>query len=213
MTPERRERLAQIMAAMAVDRSAVFALTTEFHDELARTVRAVMRADNHELTVNEVNDLVMDAALELMPIASSWRPEGGALPWTWAKERIRSVLRARVFGPIPVDPNDIAQDGTAADGGECSQPIRPFTEPDLLGALTAACDRSCHGSAVQDVLMNDVSERDLGVYLEFLIQQDSGDPSPSNTVADMTGLTPANVRQIVKRVRAKVQACLQATTV
>ncbi len=54
-----------------------------------------------------------------------------------------------------------------------------------------------------DALTSLVSERDLRVVLLFAVQQSQGDPSPSHTVADATGLRPDNVRQIVSRTRRR----------
>jgi hypothetical protein len=199
MTPDRRERLVEIMAAMATDPAAVFALTSEFHAELARTVRSLMRVDGRELTPEDTNDLVMDAALALTEVAGSWRPDG-ALPWTWAKARIRSTIRATMFGPRPIDPHDIVE----ADCDVGSRPVGRAEEPDWRGALIAVAAQHRHGNAVIKVLMEDISERNCAVFLQYLVQQDMGDPEPSKTVATMMELTPANVRKIVQRVRARL---------
>lgn len=204
MTPDRRERLVEIMAAMATDPAAVFALTNEFHPELARTVRSLMRMDGRELTPEDTNDLVMDAALALTEVAGSWRPDG-ALPWTWAKARIRSTIRATMFGPRPVDPHDIAiADIVEADSDEGSRPVGQAEEPDWRGALIAVATQHRHGNVVMKVLMEDISERNCAVFLQYLVQQDMGDPEPSKTVATMMELKPANVRKIVQRVRARL---------
>ena len=178
MTPDRRERLVEIMAAMATDPAAVFALTNEFHPELARTVRSLMRMDGRELTPEDTNDLVMDAALALTEVAGSWRPDG-ALPWTWAKARIRSTIRATMFGPRPVDPHDIAiADIVEADSDEGSRPGGQAEEPDWRGALIAVATQHRHGNVVMKVLMEDISERNCAVFLQYLVQQDMGDPEP-----------------------------------
>jgi hypothetical protein len=50
------------------------------------------------------------------------------------------------------------------------------------------------------------SPPDRQVFAEYLLQQSHGDPSPSHTVAAILGLTPANVRQIVCRVRGRVRS-------
>jgi hypothetical protein len=57
-----------------------------------------------------------------------------------------------------------------------------------------------------DAVSVTASERDQAVVGQFLIQKAFGDPSPSHTVAAECGPSPANVRQIVSRLRRKLQA-------
>ena len=48
------------------------------------------------------------------------------------------------------------------------------------------------------------SERDGQVHLEYQVQKALGDRSPANTVGAMFDLSPANVRQIDRRLRRKL---------
>jgi len=61
-----------------------------------------------------------------------------------------------------------------------------------------------------DALMSVASDRDLRVVLLFAVQQAQGDPSPSHTVADATGLKADNVRQIVSRTRRGLHGLVEA---
>ncbi len=65
---------------------------------------------------------------------------------------------------------------------------------DRLAAVSPEC------ALLRDALAA-TSARKRRVFLMFSAQQASGDPSPAVTVGDAFGLTPANVRQIVRRVR------------
>jgi hypothetical protein len=46
--------------------------------------------------------------------------------------------------------------------------------------------------------------RDQQVFVEYRLQLDLGDPSPSHVVARMFDLSPANVRQIYRRMRVRL---------
>ncbi len=203
MEPQRRIRLVQIMTALAVgDHAMVFALIEEFEVELTRQVRHIARAAGRQLSPEQVADLVVDCGLVLAEVAAAWRPDGGALPWTWARARLAQVVHRELFGPEPVDPADLGN----IDGPEGSGPVRPAAvEPDWCGILSglAAGRRDVAGVVVE---LEQVSERNRQVFLEFRLQQDLGDPSPANTVADMFDLQPANVRQIVQRTRRRLEA-------
>jgi len=208
MEPERRARLEEIMARLAAgDEAMVFALVEEFAPELARQVRHIARSAGQSLTNEEVNDLVIDSALVLADVAQAWRPDGGALPWTWARGRVRSAVFAELFGPHPVDPTDLDID----DDPEGSRPVgQPSCEPDWIGVFSDLADKDTRVAEVSAVL-GALPPRNRDVYIEFRLQQSLGDPSPANTVAPMFGVTPANVRKIVQRTRQRLVGAGLAT--
>jgi RNA polymerase sigma factor (sigma-70 family) len=203
MEPERRQRLEDIMARMAAgDEAMVFCIVEEFGAELARQVHHFARSANRRLTPGEVNDLVMDSALVLAEVAGAWRPDGGALPWTWARHRVRSVVFAELFGPYPVDPAELRGD----EDPEGSRPVgAPSSEPDWCGVLSDLADRNVEVAEFAAAL-DELSPRNREVFIEFRLQQELSDPSPANTVAAMFDLQPANVRQIVRRARGRLAA-------
>jgi len=195
-------RLEEIMAALAAgDRAMVFALVEEFGTELAAQVRRVARDHNRSLTSEELNDLVMDSAFVLADVASAWKPDGGALPWTWARGRVRAVVFAEIFGPYPIDPADLAVE----EDPEVSSPVRvTTTEPDWSGVFSDLASKDRRVAELARALEG-VSARNREVFIQFRLQKQS-DPSPANTVGEMFGLTSDNVRQIVKRVRNRLRS-------
>ncbi|MGH9244273.1 MAG: hypothetical protein ACRD29_08135 [Acidimicrobiales bacterium] len=100
MERARRLRLNEIMAALARhDAAALARLWAEFGDVLGRRMVAIARSHGHSVVPRHlVGDLVSDACLALLDVAPSWRPDGGALPWTWAQDRLGTCVD-RVLGP------------------------------------------------------------------------------------------------------------------
>lgn len=205
MEPNERDHLEQLMALMAAgDRSAALPFADAFGGELAAAVRRHLR-DLHRDDVArdryEVHSLVIDVALLIADRAGSWS-RGGALPWTWADRAIRSLVVAHVgHARADVDPEHLEREaGVAQPAG-----AGPSTGPSLdefavladldptVGLLRAAIDEAT------------TNGRDAAVHVEYRLQQCCGDPSPAVTVGEMFGLTPANVRQINRRVRARLR--------
>ena len=55
------------------------------------------------------------------------------------------------------------------------------------------------------------SARDQRVFIEYRLQKELGDPSPSHVVAREFGLSAANVRQIDCRMRRKLATIVAST--
>jgi DNA-directed RNA polymerase specialized sigma24 family protein len=201
---DNHDQLIAVMAAIAAgDRAAVVTLYTEFGPRIAGGVRRRLRELGiHNPQDAQVQDLVMDACFELEGCAKSWNPAGGALPWNWARRRIDTMI-ARSVG-IFTDPLDetVTEQlaappppaGGAADRGAAA----------ILDDLAAADGQARLLADAFDGAK--VSCRDRAVILEYVLQADLGDPSPALTVGAEFGLEPANVRQIVKRTRAKLSS-------
>ncbi len=205
MDTQRRARLAEIMLAMGDgDEAMVFALWREFAGEIGWQVRAIARRHGRTLFADEVNDLTGACCLALLDVAGGWRVDGGALPWTWAGRRLEAVVCAQIFGPLMPGDDKLEQRLEALNLAEESGQVLPHDgETDLCGVLGELAERHPELTTVVEILEG-LPERNRNLFLEYRLQQELGDPSPANTVGEMYGLEPANVRQIVRRVRQRL---------
>lgn len=194
------DRLVEIMAGLAAgDRACLWALATEFGDELRRVVRRELRSlGRHDLVADDdwVDGCVMSLVFALERMAPAWRPDG-ARPWVWGRRALRAAVVAEVGHPsVDLD----ALGPRAADPvAEAPAPLRAATLEDL-----AARDRTV--ALLVEAIDRVGSARDAAVHKELRIQRAAGDPSPSVTVARATRLRPDNVRQIDCRLRRKLRA-------
>ena len=187
------------MAAMAAgDEAATFSFYREFRPELMASVRSAATGLGFRLVPDDVEALSVDVAIELSSRAGAWDPRRGALPWTWARLLIRSLVssyvgqlcdaleadqvaeRAEPFNPAPVDP----------------------PASDTLAAL-AAHDRVC--ALLQEALERVTTGRNIELVLRYAEQRRQGDPSPAHTVGQELGLHPPATRQVVHRVRNRLK--------
>ena len=188
------------MAGLAAGDAAMeIALVYEFGSELAATVVALARADGLRAPHGEdLDGLVLDAAAEVAGIAGAWDPAKGALPWTFAKHRIRGALH-RWTGPT-----------TCLFDEETHTPPPPppaWSGPEGQACATlrrlAGLGHRC--SLVQEALDRVVRPADHELLLRWHEQVASGDPSPANTVGVEVGRSPAAVRQAVRRARVALE--------
>lgn len=197
MTTIDRVLLVRLMAAMAAgDQAALFPFFEEFGDRLRGTVRSSLRSlQRHDVAANpeDVHHLALDAAMIIFDRAASWNPDG-ALPWTWARRAIHAEV-VRFLGHPSVDITELGLENHEA-------PTALGTDVDLR---VLAADHDGLALLVQ-ALTEIASDRDADVHLQFQTQKVLGDPSPAHTVADLSDLSPANVRQINNRVRRKLSA-------
>ncbi len=70
--------------------------------------------------------------------------------------------------------------------------------------LSRLAERHAGCALVLDALEHVATRRDRAIVLEVRVQVASGDPSPALTLARRHGLTPEVVRQVVCRVRARL---------
>lgn len=229
MTPEGFEELAGIMARLADgDEAAVVTLYERFGDRVAGTVRAVLRERGLSLVHDEVGGLVFDACLAIGDVAGGWSPDGGALPWTWARRRIeRCVDRLLGQHTVPLDEHVHALDERAAQGG--------YAGVGSLGSLgsgssgsgrRAGGDREPMCAALASLvavdsrvrLLDDAFERaavsrlDREVCLQYAAEQHTGNRSPATTVGAMFALREPTVRQRVRRSRERLRQLAAAET-
>lgn len=199
MDAERRVRLADVMAALAADpddESAFAQLYFEYKVPIAATVRRHLREVGvSAISPDDLNGLVIDVCDIVAGLAGSWKPDGGALPWVWAHHRVRAAVCEHVgqFAEALDDEHLDLPDPAGAvvdDGRDAMAIARSATHPAVRHLVANALDH--------------VSERDLGVWLEHMLQKTLGDPAPAHTVAAMFGLTPDNVRQIASRTHRRL---------
>lgn len=193
-----RTHLARSMAAMAGDRAMIFPFLEHYGDDLERVVRRILFDFGRRDLANdpgEVAGFVLDAAFVICQRAPSWDPAGGALPWHWAMRAIRhdigvTIGNARV--DVDVEDVDLGPPTARCSGSGANFDLDEMARRDpLLGLLL---------EAVREV----TSPRNAAVHLEYRIQHCCGDPSPAHTVGAMFDLSPANVRQIDRRVRRQL---------
>jgi DNA-directed RNA polymerase specialized sigma24 family protein len=198
-----RVRVAALMARMAAgDQGAVF----ELYDDCGARLAAVMRAHLAAVGVRdapreEVDGLVMDACLELFACSGAWRPDGGALPWTWAAARLRG-LAARWVGVHADELDEAAFDAASGAVGPA-----PWSgdEGSAYEVLREAGRHHGLAALLLDGLGLVGSPRDQAIVLELRLQADLGDPSPSHTVAVGLGSSPDAVRQVSSRMRRRLR--------
>ncbi|MCX7791722.1 MAG: biotin/lipoyl-binding protein, partial [Chloroflexaceae bacterium] len=90
-----RAELARLLAAMADDVAMVVPFLEAYGDRLAAVVRRHLRdLGRHDLArdLDTVEGLVIDVVLLLRDHAGAWRPDGAALPWSWAWPAIRALV-------------------------------------------------------------------------------------------------------------------------
>jgi DNA-directed RNA polymerase specialized sigma24 family protein len=198
---DRRAELERIMAGLADDRAMEVALHHHFGAELRRTLVALCR--EHGLAdpaPDDLDGLAFDACTELGRIACSWRPDGGALPWVYGRERLLAMLRRHAGPPTRSLPDAALLEGATA-------PAVAPDDPPAVVVLDALVRDGRHPVLVRlaEAMAGTVSERDVELVLLYLQQQASADPSPSHTVALLVGRRPDAVRQAFHRARRRLR--------
>jgi hypothetical protein len=186
------------MAAMADDVAMVVPFLAAYGGRLAGVVRRHLRELGRAELAGDpdtVQGLVLDVALWLRDHAGSWRPDG-SLPWTWAW----SAIRALVIEHIGHARADVELEGL---DDQWVAPTSPVGDLDLDELATRVPELALLFEALDRI---GVGERDRRVHVEYRLQVAMGDPSPAHTVAAELGLHTDHVRQIDRRVRAKLQA-------
>lgn len=194
-----RPALARIMVALAAgDGAALFGLIDAYGDELARTVRVIAAKRRARLTADDVDELVVEAALAVQAVAGAWRADG-APPWVWANGRIRAAVD-RHLGQWA---DELDHERHA---GQEAAPAPSGSEDPVEACLArlAAGDRRV--ALLDEALELVASRRDRLVFVELGIQVALGDPSPAVTVGALYGMKPASVRQQSRRTKLRLRA-------
>lgn len=203
MDQVRRQRLAEVMAALRDDEAAVVALYLEFGDEVGQVVRFVAGTVAPGTGAEELEELTLEACFAVADVAGGWRADGGALPWVWARRRIDRLVRGRLLHPeVELPPGWDVEDRAA-----------PAVDDDDVPALAvlerlAAGDERC--AALSRVIGSAGAGQDVEVLLRYRVQQQAGDPAPAHTVAAQLGLRPPAVRQRASRARRRLAAAVAA---
>lgn len=199
---QRRQRIADLMEAMAQDRrSALWAFIEEFGPAVAAGLRSELnRCGCRTVSRDDLDGMVQDVAIEIYGLARSWRPDGGAMPWVWAGARVREAVRA-YLGPGRDELDDTAS-GETRPG--------PTTEPALAFVLRDLAQRDSVCALLDEALPLVASGRDRAVFLECAVQRALGDRSPAATVAGSLGIRADSVRQQTRRVRQRLRALADA---
>lgn len=198
MEKERRALLEEVMRRLAEGELAmVWVLVTEFGPELERAVRGHLRAIHRYEVAGEpgrLEGLVTAVALWFHDHGSAYDPTG-ALPWVWARKAIRALVSDEVGHRCDdIDSAEVRAELEAA---------APSLDPSAI-ELRDLAEREPTVALLIEAAEEVGSERDAKVHLEYRVQWALGDPSPSHTVAELSGLAAANVRQIDTRMRKKV---------
>lgn len=217
MERARMGELAEVMAQLADgDETAAFALYERFGDKVGGTVRAVLRSRGLALVRDEVDGLVLEACLAIAAVASAWSPDGGALPWVYARRRIENCVD-RVVGQYTVPLDDYlraVENGEVTSGPFASQPGPEATMVDerpLVEALAGMAPGDDRCRLLHDALDRAaVSATDRELTLQYAAEQRSGNRSPATTLAAMFDLRDAAVRQRVHRSKRRLRAVAAA---
>ncbi|MGH2476421.1 MAG: hypothetical protein ACRDIL_14275, partial [Candidatus Limnocylindrales bacterium] len=105
------DELVAIMGRLAHgDEAAVVTLYERFRDRIAGAVQQVAAARDMPLRPDDVEGVVVEVCFELARVAGAWSPNGGALPWVWARHRVANVVD-RELGQWtePLDDQQLAQ--------------------------------------------------------------------------------------------------------
>lgn len=182
------------------DTAAAFDLFTHHGHRVAGVVRRQLaRCGMDRVSAEDVQALVLDACLELVPVASAWRP-GGALPWWWAEGRIRAVVNGWVG--VHADALDDHQTTIEADDTPAAR-----SHEDSLAATFARLVEEVPivGLVAEAARAARLDQEVLHCLLEYQVQQDQGDPSPAHTLAPRYGVSPEAIRQRVSRGRRRLK--------
>ena len=197
----RGDDVRRVARLVAGDTAAVFTLVEHHGHRVAGVVRRQLRRCGvDEIAKDDLQSLVLDAAMELLQVAPAWKP-GGALPWWWAEGRIRAVVNGwvGVHADNFDDHIESIEDGevfhAATDEDEIAETFARLVDEVPLVGLVAEAAREAR-----------IDELILLCLLDYRVQQDQGDPSPAHTLAPRYGVSPDALRQRVSRGRKRLRA-------
>ena len=194
--------LAAIMRRMAEgDDAAVVTLYERYGGPIAAAVQRVVRLRQSHVDRDDLDGIVFEVCFELASVAAAWSPDGGALPWVWARRRVANVVD-RVLGQW-AEPLDEATAGGGHGragagrrmGGERGPCCRPSPAWSPTWRAPACCPRRSTGR---------ISTRDRELLFEYAYEKHSGNRSPAATVAPEFGMREVSVRQAFRRARQRL---------
>jgi hypothetical protein len=196
--PELRDSVALAMAAIVQGEPegfvALFRLATP---PVRKLIAFELGAVGFRLSPDQLDDLTRSAVVDIAGLAGTWRPDGGALPWNWARQRIL----AQAFTAVTGCHNSLNSD----PDGDLPEAETQFASASDEADLAEALDRLAGCVPEAELLLSGLNqvanERDRCIWLEYVAEQATGNPSPAGAVARIHGLAEPNVRKIVQRVR------------
>lgn len=203
MEPERRALLEQHMDAMAGGDAAFFiSFLNHFGHEIEKVVRGIVGGMGRRDVLSdhdEIEGIVQDVAFIVFQTASNWSSDG-ALPWVYARRAIEAHIAITVGHARGGSEDDLESEVSTVDLADVVDLGVEYlaglarTQPLIQLAMDAVAEAT--------------SERNAAVFFEYQLQCLAEDPSPSHTVAMLSGLSTANVRQIKCRVRRSLRPVL-----
>lgn len=206
--PSGRDALVAIMARLADgDDAAVVTLYERFGGQIAGAVQRVAGRRPGRLDRGELDGLVLEVCFEMKTVARAWSPDGGALPWVWARHRVENIVD-RHLGAVaePLDEARLAElddravvDAAAVEPGSLADALERVA-PDMASArlLTEAIDAAA------------ISARDREVLLEYAFEKAVGNRAPAATVAAAFDMKEATVRQVFRRARVRLRKLIDS---
>jgi hypothetical protein len=186
-------------------------LYERFRGRIAGAVQQVAAIRGARLRPDDLEGLVVEVCFELARVAGAWSPDGGALPWVWARHRVANVVD-RELGQWtePLDEQQLAHvvDDAAPTPDYGSTPARDVPMWPVLERIAA----DHHGARLLlDALeRSGISRRDRELWLEYVCEKAVGNPAPATTVGPVFAMKESTVRQAARRVRQRVR-CLAST--
>jgi hypothetical protein len=194
--------LAVVMRRLAEgDEAAVVTLYERYGGPIAAAVQRVVRQRRGRIDRDDLDGIVFEVCFELASVAGAWSPEGGALPWVWARRRVANVVD-RVLGQW-AEPLDEAR--LAAVGAEREPAAAWVGEGTMLPAFASLVPNLASARLLSEALDEArISTRDRELLFEYAYEKHSGNTSPATTVAPEFGMREVSVRQAFRRARQRL---------
>jgi hypothetical protein len=194
--------LAVVMRRLAEgDEAAVVTLYERYGGPIAAAVQRVVRQRRGRIDRDDLDGIVFEVCFELASVAGAWSPDGGALPWVWARRRVANVVD-RVLGQWaePLDEARLAAAGAGPD------PAAAWVgEGTMLSAFASLVPNLASARLLSEALDEArISTRDRELLFEYAYEKHSGNTSPAATVAPEFGMREVSVRQAFRRARRRL---------
>ena len=190
------------MGRMAIgDRQAIFELNDHYGRNILGAIRAYARTLGVSLSPDVADSMALDFCIGLNAHSRGWRADGGASPWKWAERRLQASVRRHLTTLDVRQPNRHDEATTSAQTDTADADV----DNDALALLDALVARNPFASLLREALQRADRSRNIAILLDVEMQRAGGDPTPAQSVADLNGLRPDNVRQIVHRTRARLR--------
>jgi hypothetical protein len=201
------DELVAIMGRLAQgDEAAVVTLYERFRGRIAGAVQQVASLRGMPLRPDELEGVVVEVCFELARVAGAWSPDGGALPWVWARHRVANVVD-RELGQWtePLDEQQLAQVADGATAALDRVPPHARDAPMWPALERLAADHHDARLLLDALERSGSSRRDREVWLEYVCEKAVGNPAPATTVGPVFAMRESTVRQAARRVRQRVR--------